>query len=107
MSLNSHVHPFPRKCESYNNRMIWAEQLAPQGLGPFIDPVMQCDYPGGVAPYLQPEIQRGMAFADQFREAGYFWTNDCGKLTPILYQTRRDPNPVKQFGTPSIGWPYR
>jgi len=105
MSLNGLVQPWPRKCESFSNRLVWAEQLQPQGLGPFIDPRLQCDY-GSIAPYTQTDIQRGMQLADLFREAGYFGVTPCSTLSPILYERRRDPNPVKPWGTPKIGWPY-
>jgi len=85
MSLNGLVQPWPEKCASLNWNWIRAHQLAPQGLGPIMDPTIKCNY-GEYAPYIYP--QQSLKIAQPFRVWGYPNVTQCSTLAPLLYKHR-------------------
>lgn len=111
MSLYGLVHPAQQKCESANWRWVRSQQLAPQGLGPIMDTTNKCNY-GDFAPYVSPKVINELEQALPFRVWGYPNVTQCGRLAPLLYAPRRDPNPKPPTGpgcscqreTPQ--WPY-
>ena len=111
MSLNGLVHPAREKCESLNWRWVRAHQLAPQGLGPVMSPIRQCDY-GQIGPYVSPQVKQQLDAATPYRVWGYPAVTACSRMAPILHYQRRDPNPQQQrgpncnCGSDNPGWPY-
>ncbi len=113
MSLNGLVRPERTKCESANWRWVRAHQLAPQGLGPVMNPQRQCNY-GDIAPYTSQQVLNDMAKAMPFRIWGYPNVTQCSRLGPLLYAPRVDPNPPKSCsdqgrcncGGEYPNWPY-
>lgn len=110
MSLYGLVHPFPEKCESLNWRWVHSAQLVPQGLGPVMKTTPQCDF-GDIAPYKNPQVIRELAATMPFRIWGYPNVTQCGRMAPLLYYRRPDPNPTyKSCGgrgtNPATGCPY-
>lgn len=106
------VQPFPAKCESLSNRLVWADQLAPQGLGPHLSPILQCNY-GTVAPYTNPQVVKNMNLVTPWRVAGYPYVDEAAsRLGPLLYNRVRDSHPHVPRADggceckPLIGWPY-
>ena len=89
MSLNGLVKPERTKCESANWRWVRAHQLAPQGLGPYIDTQNKCNY-GSIAPYTSQQVLLQMSETMPFRIWGYPAVTDCSRLAPLLYYHRRD-----------------
>ena len=113
MSLNGLVHPERTKCESANWRWVRAQQLAPQGLGPIMNPERKCSY-GDIAPYESQQVLNEMAAAMPYRIWGYPNVTQCSRLAPLLYAPRVDPNPPKpcssngqcNCGGTTPQWPY-
>jgi len=92
MALNGLVHPFPVKCESLNWRWVVGNQMTPQGLGPKMNQQVQCNY-GDSAPYQDPRVLQQLENTLPFRVWGYPAVTQCGRMAPLLYYHRRDPNP--------------
>lgn len=110
MSLNGLVHPFREKCESQNWRWVRGMQLMPQGLGPVMNTQLQCTY-GQFAPYENPEVIKELEATTPFRVWGYPNVTQCGRMAPLLYYRKVDPNPSRascgEVGTnPATGCPY-
>ena len=93
MSLNGLVHPDRPKCQSLNWSWVRAQQIAPQGLGPHLDPVRRCDY-GDIAPYTDPAVVQEVETAMPFRIWGYPNVTACSRLSPLLFAQIH----------PSCGW---
>lgn len=89
MSLNGLVKPDRTKCESANWRWVRAHQLAPQGLGPHIDPHNNCNY-GDIAPYTSQQVLLEMSETIPFRIWGYPVVTDCSRMGPLLYYNRKN-----------------
>jgi hypothetical protein len=110
MSLYGLVHPEQEKYQSLNWSWVRAQQLAPQGLGPYMDTRPQFEY-GEYAPYISPSVINNLQQTQPFRIWGYPNVSPCGKMAPLLYAPRRDPNPqqnTKQCScnAPIQRWPY-
>lgn len=110
MSLNALVQPEHEKCESLNWRWVRANQLAPQGLGPRLDPCLQCSY-GDIAPYQSPQLMAQMRASMPLRVWGYPNVTPGGRMAPLIYYPRVDPNPPVQTkgcncSANKYGWPY-
>ena len=111
MSLNGLVHPFPEKYESLNWRWVHGLQMGPQGLGPIMNKTPQYDY-GNIAPYTDPKVVAQLEATMPFRIWGYPNVTQCGRMAPLLYYRRKDPNPQSPNGcgapetNPLTGCPY-
>jgi hypothetical protein len=110
MSLYGLVHPFPEKYQSLNWSWVRAQQLAPQGLGPVMDTTPKYEY-GEYAPYVSYNVLNNLKNAQPFRVWGYPNVTPCGRMAPILYYARRDPDPSVQTKNCKCNveknrWPY-
>lgn len=103
MSLNGLVHPDIPKCQSLNWSWVRAQQLAPQGYGPTLSNIPQCNY-GEYAPYIFPETIRKLENTTPFRIEGYPNVTQCSRLAPLLYSPKIDKN--RERSCQINRWPY-
>ena len=96
MSLNGLVRPNRPKCQSLNWSWIRAHQLAPQGLGPIMDPIRRCDY-GNTAPYIDPTVYNKLDKLTPYRVWGYPNVTKCSRLAPLIYSPEYDKKVVDEY----------